>query len=300
MKTISLTRTQFEKLKRFNPGKDIINTEAELFIIGSLRNKNNSRKLLKKFFVDEGEYFGRKLLNLNTLMNYREELSYVDELVLPESLAIIAGQIIGYTMPLVEKSVNLQTVLFDDKIRLKTKLEYLKQIGSALQKVDDLKGIPYDFRIGDLREANFVIDENNNIRIVYVDSCYFSNNIPFGARYLTSSLSTKLLDFPYKYKKFNEDLFIPTRDTDLYCFNMILLNTLSGVNMSAISTTSFYLYMNYLESIGINKNLLEAIESVYHNGNNQSTLPYLDELIDIEPYQANSKVYKLKTGLDLK
>ena len=97
-----------------------------------------------------------------------------------------------------------------------------------------------------------------------------------------------------------EDLFIPSRDTDLYCYIMILLNTLSGINMTNVTTTNFYLYMNYLENIGINKNLLFAIESIYHNGDNQNVLPYLDELIYKEPYQANAKVYRLKTGLELK
>ena len=180
MNTSSLTNSQFERLKKFNPGDKIINVESELYIMGSLRSKN-PRKLLKKFFIDEGEYFGRKLKNLNTLMYYRDALSSIRGIVLPETLAIIGGRIVGYTMPLIEDSVNLQKILKDDYVSLEYKIKLLKQIGEILYSIDILKNFPYEFRLNDLHEANFIVEKDDTIRVVDLDSSYISNNGSFNS-----------------------------------------------------------------------------------------------------------------------
>lgn len=138
MYTATLSKSAFEKLKKFEPGKNIPNTECELFIKGSLRSKNKERILLKKYYVREGEYFGRKLKNLNTLIYYKNILGEIRELVLPDKLAIIDGEIVGYTMPFIEKSKNLQTILNSD-ISLEDKLVYLRQIARYLKKLKTLK-----------------------------------------------------------------------------------------------------------------------------------------------------------------
>lgn len=296
MYTTSLTRNQFEKLKKFDPGKGVVNVESELYIMGSKRS-GKERKLLKKFFIDKGEYMGMKLLNINTLVYYRSVLEQVKELVLPETLAVVAGEIIGTTMPFIENATNLQLILDDKQRTLKEKIEYLKQIGSILIEIDEMKDFPYEFRLGDLHEANFIVDKENKIHVVDIDSSYISNNEPFNSKYLF--LNPLLLDFTHKYKVNDNDDIIPSRDSDIYCYIMMILNTIAGCDMFKLSTGEFYGYMNYLESIGVNKNFLFAVEKIYHSGENENPLPYLDYLIENEPYQAYHKVYKARTGLDL-
>ena len=51
----------------------------------------------------------------------------------------------------------------------------------------------------------------------------------------------------------DEEKIIPSCDSDLYCYVMVVLNTISKVNMSKVSIHNFYRYINYLEDIGINK-----------------------------------------------
>ena len=296
MYTTSLTRNQFEKLKKFDPGKGVINVESELYIMGSKRS-GRERKLLKRFFIDKGEYMGMKLLNINTLVYYRSVLEQVKELVLPETLAVVGGEIIGTTMPLIENATNLQIILSNKQIPLKDKIEYLKKIGRILINIDELKGFPYEFRLGDLHEANFIVDKEHNLHVVDLDSSYISNNEPFTSKYLF--LNTLLIDFPYKYKVNGHDDIIPSRDSDIYCYIMIILNTLAGCKMYELTIEQFYNYMNYLESIGINKDFLFSIEKIYHDGENENPLPYLEYLIEKEPYQAHHLVYKARTGLDL-
>lgn len=297
MYTTTLSKSAFLKLHKFDPGKNIPNTECELFIKGSLRNKNKERILFKKYYNREGEYFGRKLMNLNTLIYYKSCLETVKELVLPDKLAIVDGEIIGYTMPFIEKSVNLQTVLNSD-ISLENKVKYLKQIGTILEEIKNIKDFPYEFHIGDLHEGNFLIDENDSLRVVDLDSAYISNNKPFDAKYLCSN---KILhDFPHKYIIDNtEDKIVPSFNTDFYCYTIILLNTISKTNMSKVSIHNFYKYINYLEDININKELLYIIEKIYHSGDNESILPYLNDDFAKKAYRASSKVYNKITGNSL-
>lgn len=71
MFTTTFTNSNFSKLKKFDPGKDIPNTECELYIKGT---KDKEKILIKKFFIREGDYLGKKLKNLNTLMYYKNSL----------------------------------------------------------------------------------------------------------------------------------------------------------------------------------------------------------------------------------
>lgn len=89
MFTTTFTNSSFAKLKKFDPGKDIPNTECELYIKGT---KDKGKILIKKFFVREGDYLGKKLKNLNTLMYYKSSLESVKELILPNSLVIVGGK----------------------------------------------------------------------------------------------------------------------------------------------------------------------------------------------------------------
>lgn len=296
MQTTTLTNSQFSKLKKFDPGKGVINVESELYILGSKRSLSG-RKLLKKFFIDEGEYLGKKLVTINTLVYYRSVLKQIEELVLPDTIAVVGGNVIGDTMTLIENSTNLLVMLKDSKRSLKEKLELIKPIGSILMKIDELKDFPHEFRLGDLHEANFVYDSEGKIHVVDLDSSYISNNEAYTSKYLF--LNPLLLDLQHKYKLDKDGDVIPSRDSDIYCFIIILLNTLAGCNMFDLSIVQFYNYMNYLESIGINKSLLFCIEKIYHEGPNENPLPYFNELIAKEPYEAHHLVYKARCGADL-
>lgn len=296
MLTVSFTQSQFEKLKKFNPGNDIVNVESELFIIGA--KKSEEKKLLKKIDkIDKGEYMEKKLVNINTLMFYKNLFDDLPELVIPEKLAIIAGQVVGYTMPFIYPNTNLQTILRSSDIPIEDKIKYLKKIGSLLDRMDNIKNFPHEFRLGDLHEANFIIDKNDNLHVVDLDSSYISNNKCFTSKYLF--LNPLLLDFLYKYKIDEDRDIIPSKNTDIYCYIMIILNTLARYDMFNLSIIQFYNYINYLEEIGINKDLLFCIEKIYHSGNNENPLCYLDEIPIKKAYEAHHLVYKKRTGHDL-
>lgn len=77
-----------------------------------------------------------------------------------------------------------------------------------------------------LNEYNFIIDKDDNIRVVDLDSSYTSETNPSDMAYYL--LRNEYLDHvKKKYKKTDSGIIIPFDNTDLYCYNMIILNILT-------------------------------------------------------------------------
>ena len=73
---------------------------------------------------------------------------------------------------------------------------------------------------------------------------------------------------------------------------MVILNYLYGSNLNTISIEGFYEYMNYLEYIGIDKNLVSLFERIVTNKNNKNPEYLLSSITDEQVYRASEKVYK--------
>ena len=295
MKATILTNTQFSKLKIYNPG-DINFVECILYMIGSARTLKG-RRLLKKFITTNGEYLGRKLLNINTLIDNGEPLIETNKFILPDTLGIVGGEVIGCTIPFEEKSTNLELILKNPKIKLEEKINLLKQVGEIIEILSLIEGFPHEIHIGDVHEANFIMNEKGEIKTIDMDSAYISNNKPFNSKYLY--LCSTLYKLPHKYKTNEEGVIIPSYNSDVFCYIMMILNTISSANIFELPIDDFYNYMNYLEDIEVPKDFLYCIEKIYNNANNETPLHYLDSLPIQNLYQAHKSVYKAKTGRKL-
>lgn len=73
---------------------------------------------------------------------------------------------------------------------------------------------------------------------------------------------------------------------------MVILNYLYGSNLNTVAIEEFYEYMNYLEYIGIDKNLVSLFERIVTNKNNKNPEYLLSSITDEQVYRANEKVYK--------
>ena len=73
---------------------------------------------------------------------------------------------------------------------------------------------------------------------------------------------------------------------------MVILNYLYGSNLNMVAIEEFYEYMNYLEYIGIDKNLVSLFERIVTNKNNKNPEYLLSSITDEQVYRANEKVYK--------
>lgn len=86
MKAINLSKHAFSSLQEFNIGKDILNTECKLYFY----RDGLSTKLLKIFYIKQGNYFGNKLLTINSLMDSKKEID-IEEVVYPEKLVVVGN-----------------------------------------------------------------------------------------------------------------------------------------------------------------------------------------------------------------
>ena len=289
----NLSKSEYKKMKKLNTNNDF-NTEANLFLISSKEKWNKKYKLFKKFYVTHGSVFSNKISTINTLIDFKDTInSYVNELVMPEKFIAINSKVEGYMMDYIKGS-NLSNLLYNSKINLKEKIYYLKQVGLVLNKIKalrNLEGID-DFFLGDLHEDNIIVDENGKIHIIDIDSCKIGGNIPSPSLYMSRLKIKKCFNDKYKFNNYCTHLINPNEDTDNYCFAMMLLNTLYQGNIANLSIDEFYNYLDYLNYIGINKNLIDIFSNLYTNKKNSNCVYFIDS-IDDKAYRASKKVYQI-------
>lgn len=293
MEVINISKKRYEKLEKYKLPESIFNTEAMMYVLPIKNRWESVNKLLKKLYITSGPKLGNKLQTINSLIDSRRKID-IDEIVFPEKIAVVDSQIVGYIMELVE-STNLETALRSPKVSPERKIKYLRQIGEILEKMRKVRKYTdvKDFYLNDMHEHNFIIEnKTDNVRVVDIDSCKINGNNTFGSRYLSSkSIVSKIS----KYKKETDGrcggYIIPSEDTDLYCYITIILNTLYGGNTYGFALEELYTYFEYLNSIGVDLELLNIFEKIHSNAQNENPYELLDSLIPILP-RANSNVYK--------
>ena len=295
MNTINISKRKFDTLEPFILPNSVMNTEAQLFIFPIKNRWENQTKLLKKFYLTSGMNFGNKLQTINSLIDYRDTID-IEEIVFPEKLAIVNQQAVGYIMPLIQ-SVNLDIALKSGKVPIETKIRYLKEIGELLERMRKVRRYTElkDFYLNDIHENNFIIDTTtDHIKVVDIDSCKINDNFVFGAKYLSPRSLISSMGNLNKYKRENRlscgGHYIPSIDTELYCYIIMILNFLSGVNINNMTPEEYYDYLDYLISIGINKELIDIFEKVLTNTDNENPYELLDTLIPYA-YQSHHNVY---------
>lgn len=213
--------------------------------------------------------------------------------MLPDYLISINHETVGFTSPKID-SVNLSLVLENKKILLEEKKKHLQAIGELLSKMSDIRENTdlKDFFLNDLHASNFVIDKNDILRAVDLDSCKIADNKIFPSLYLTNYNFMKY-EIYGKYEKNNNDSIIPNEATDLYCYYMVILNFLLEGKIHLYSIEEFYLYLNYLEYIGVSKELINCFYSIFDTGSNINPVPFIETLTDEQVGRARENVYKL-------
>lgn len=288
MKVITLSKKALEKLKQVELGHEITNTEGQMFDF----EYRGQKKVIKSLFHQEGERFANKLYTLEMLDTNKGYLPH--SFCIPDSLISASGHIIGFTIPRIE-GINLVQVLRDKKIRPNEQIYYLKKIGSMLEQLHNIRKFTplNNIFINDLHECNFIVNPNNReLYTIDLDSCKIGNNLTFTSRYL--SPFSIISDVP-KYSidhTGGEGYLEPDENTDIYCYIMVILNYLFGRNVSSFPIEEFYNYLNYLESVGVDRELIEIFEKVLVAAPNENPVNYLDRLTDTEIYRAREIVYE--------
>lgn len=297
MNIMNMSKYDLKKIKKFSLARGLINTEAELFILKVKNDWNIEYKMLKVFYNNSGSNFSNKLFTINELIDKREIIN-MNELVIPEKILIINDEVKGFSMPYI-KSVSFETVLNDFKIDNLNKIEYFKQISNILKKMDQLRKNSElsDFYLNDIHENNFIVNnETDKINVVDLDSCKIGGNKPFASKYLT--MYAPISNMNSKYKINNDINFssyiIPDKNTDLYCYTMMIINFLFKGKVNLMNRDKYYLYLDYLRSIGYSYNLLDKFYKIYEYVDNELIDEELNELNNDMIYKSHNKIFEMK------
>ena len=282
METINITKKRFESLEKYQIPNYVFNTEGTLYILPIKNRWDSQIKLLKRLYLTNGMTFGNKLQTINSLVDNKEKIE-ISEIVFPEKIAVVNSEIVGFTMPLIE-SVNLKTALKTQNISNERKIKYLKQIGNILEEMKKVRTYTdiKDFFINDLHESNFIVDpKTDSIRVVDIDSCKINGNFIFNAKYLTlKSLANQIPKYK-RAKPENIGYFVPDENTDIFCYIIVILNFLYGDNISNFTLEEFYNYLDYLQNIGLDTELIYNFERIVSNSHNENPYELLDSILPI-------------------
>lgn len=297
IKVISLSKKKFKELEKISLSKEILNTEGIIYEF-NYRGKN---KILKTLYNSSGATFANKLYTIEMLDVYKEYLP--TNFYIPDYLCNVDQHVVGFTVPKID-GINLNTILTMKKGDYKEQIYYLKKIGEILVQLHNIrKYTPLkDFYIGDLHESNFMVDSNNReLKVIDLDSSKIGFNKASVARFLTDkSVIYNINKYIKNTDESSNSYIIPDSNTDMYCYIIMILNYLYGINVSNMSIEELFEYLNYLEYIGVNKELINVFSKIVSNCKNESPLYYLDSLTPEQIYRSSNKVYNNVKGKKIK
>ena len=291
MQIINMSKTKLNSLEPLILPKNVTSTECELFKY----TYYGKEKLLKKLHRTDGIIFANKLYTIGALNANKDSMP--SNFVLPESLVSINKKIEAFTMKYI-KGINLSVILNNPDITYEEKIHYLKSIGRILEQMQNIRKYTNlnNFYLGDIHEDNFLVErDKQEIYIVDLDSCKIAGNKSFPGRYLTNSSLIKYNNTKYQTLLQTDDLadYKIDENTDIYCYIIMILNYLYDGRVDRLSLDKFYDFINYLEDIKVNIELIECFNKIVVGGNNINPCNYLDTLTPKQVAGAR-RLYKKK------
>ena len=294
MGKLKLTKEEFQNLEPLHLVEGTIEKESIMYYA-----PNRTKQIIKVYKdYDNPLYLMSKIKTIRNLLRYTKEISF-PELLKPLSIALLDNKMIGIVYPEIE-AYTARTYLYLNLIPTKIKIEILRKIGLLLEKIKNTNP-KYNAAFADVHIDNFlvdniIVDERKNIKDLSIIACdtdsmkiMDSKGIPGYYLYDSEKLST--ID---KYRLDSEKDIIPDSNTDIYCYIMIILDFISKSHfVYGLNISEYNYYLDYLDRIGINSNLLTSFASVYENNkDNISPLPYLNYLFDIDEMASLNSFYK--------
>lgn len=291
MEAITLTHRQFEKLDSYPIQNGILNTESRFYLLPRKEKWNEKVYLLKYLYIQDQETMANKLFTVSMLGDKIEQLN-IKELTIPKHLVVIDHKIVGFTVPK-ENGENLGLLLNDSTITNEEKIKYLYLVGNLIKRVQNNTKYIMPFHFGDLHAYNFLLERDKNLlHAVDLDSAYLDTGYPSPSYYLCRNRC--LGNFPEKYHQNDSGIIVPDDNTDLFCYNMMLLETVARGKITTIGIEAYYDYLNYLKDLGFGKNLIHSFERLYWPTENINPCDYLDEIPVDKLGMAGLKVFTYK------
>lgn len=286
VQVLDFRKREFRKIPELVLPSKVTSTESTIYVYED-KNKWNKKLNAIKIFKYQ-DIINEKIDVIGKLLKYKDVIN-IDELVMPLALVSIDKVVSGYIMPYVESNINMKVLLDNENVLLKDKIKYLKEMLLILKKIELVHSLKGKFFLGDIHESNFIFDvESQRIKVIDVDSAYIDNSFISASKFMT--YNEKLDCFPRKYPLCPAEeipIHVPNHNSQTLCFMYMLLNTLSGDNSYEWGIEDYYLYLNYLEKNGMNKEVINAFAKAY---NKSPKLIFDEHLLD---YINPNKDYRL-------
>lgn len=268
MEVLRLNDYEFENLKPIAI-KNVIHTESDIYEM-----PNDSNKILKIYDKLDEYYLYNKKHDIDNIVRFNTEVK-IEELVIPVGYVYLYDLFIGEILPKVNGECSTK-YLYNEEISINKKIEILKKIGIILSKIHN-SNPKYDACFSDVHSDNFMVSEDNVYAVDTTSMKVFDSKGV--TNYYLYQLSTTRLD---KYEVDYAGMIKPNKNTDIYCYVMMILRFLSGSDLYIMGEDIYRDYLKKLINNGFDKDLINSFLSVYEDTDNICPLPYLDTLKDLD------------------
>ena len=161
---------------------DNFNSYSELFIYGND---------VYKIYVSNPELSEQNLEMLNLLFEFKNELSQIKEIVLPNNILVYNNHLVGFTMPFIEGTLLIDLL---QNINHETAKSIFIRL---LNIINQTRLLSFPFSFNDLHEKNIIVDSSGNLHVIDCDGFVINNKvfkendaIAYG-KYLNNNVTTK-------------------------------------------------------------------------------------------------------------
>ena len=174
--------------------------------------------------------------------------------------------------------MNSWYLLFQKRVIIYSKLKEIINILKQVCKIiEDIHNADINCAFGDVHSDNFML-ENDRVYGIDTDSMKIYNHNDACGYY--TDCNGHILSFD-KYK--DNGKVTCNYNTDLYCVIMMILEVIGNDSLIAAMRDNEYLYyLDYLDKLGFNADLLNCFSKVYSNDDNINPFPYLDKVKSIK------------------
>lgn len=294
LRHINLRMHQVRALKTLFLSRDIMNTEALMLILNKKYKTTDGKRMLFKYLdmQEDFEVMDRK----TRVLSYLNESAYseIDDLIIPDAAVYVDSSLTGFAMPLIENHSNFGSIVHNPHVDFAEKKQLLEKLGSLIDRVHNTED-EHNMLFADLNEYNFIIDKDGNLKAIDLDSSFVDGLDITPSHMAYYLLKNKYISsLPEKYPTTDRGVIVPTLDSDLYCFCMIVLDALADEAMFKQDIGTYYEYLFYLKDLGVSEELLNVFERIYIPKNNLNPRGLLDAIPDDISEEAKFKVFQKK------
>lgn len=270
---VDFTEEEISNFEKLDLNNNVFNNESRLFKI----RINDQIKVLKQFLYCDWD--NKRLTTINTLIKNKD--SFDERFIIPEKIALYGDEMMGYIMRYVD-NYNLSDVLKSNEFPISFKKDMLKQIGEILLYTDKIRKQNKelsDFYIGDLQTNNFMYDKHYKVLTVCdLDSCKISKKINYPSLYLNCNQYILFVGDKYPINCYGDNII--NRNTDIYCYIMLILSFLYGDSVYKLGLSEYNKYLEHLINNGLSSELVDLFARIYSEDDNINPVDLIDAIPD--------------------